>query len=350
MEECHKLLTDQVDDAILSLSLLEDDGGILSDVGLEHRCLDQFWIKGMQEDIAAMYCSLSLGFKDNDSTLTDSHSEGDRQSLRNSLAYLKSVPVKSSRSLETTYHPMTKWIINFRCHLWTRNLVIRHRVEDFQLGIESYQTQLNLTKPRWEATGFEYKHDYTVIDSPRAVTFRDRYGVQMIMRFNEIHKFSDGTLQQIDEALDYRVKEFQINRTNPGMNTRFWTKKDVDRSKDFIFAIPERLRQTYLFLGIWRSFVGGTDPGKATTSRRDLPRDNPLVSVEVLRYDYKRSYVRKNKGIGGTERSSMDLTQTRLSNTYTGNPVKEILLKMHYLITGRSSRIGAKMELETLVQ
>ncbi|GKB89649.1 hypothetical protein Tco_0961921 [Tanacetum coccineum] len=75
-------------------------------------------------------------------------------------------------------------------------------------------TQLNLTKPRWEATGFEFKHDFTIIDSPRAVIFRDRYGVQMIMRFNEIHKFSDGTLQQIDEALDYRVKEFQINRTN----------------------------------------------------------------------------------------------------------------------------------------
>ncbi|GJZ17979.1 hypothetical protein Tco_0554102 [Tanacetum coccineum] len=49
-----------------------------------------------------------------------------------------------------------------------------------------------------------------LIDSPRAVTFSDKYGVQMIMRFNEIHKFSDGTLQQIDEALDYRVKELKI--------------------------------------------------------------------------------------------------------------------------------------------
>nr|GEU51540.1 MAK10-like protein [Tanacetum cinerariifolium] len=58
--------------------------------------------------------------------------------------------------------------------------------------------------------GFKYKYDYTVIDSPRAVTFRDRYGVQMIMRFNEIHKFNDGTLHQIDEALDYRVKEFKV--------------------------------------------------------------------------------------------------------------------------------------------
>nr|GEY11249.1 E-beta-farnesene synthase [Tanacetum cinerariifolium] len=65
------------------------------------------------------------------------------------------------------------------------------------------------------------------------------YRVQMIMRFNEIHKFSHGTLQQIDEALDYRFKEFKINRMNPGLNTRFWTRKDVDRSKEFMFAIQK---------------------------------------------------------------------------------------------------------------
>ncbi|GJY86297.1 hypothetical protein Tco_0500323 [Tanacetum coccineum] len=204
--------------------------------------------------------------------------------------------------------PEDKKILTTAVNLWTRNLVIRHRVEDFQLGIESYQTQLNLTKPRWEATGFEFKHDYTVIDSPRAVTFRDRYGVQMIMRFNEIHKFSDGTLQQIDEALDYRVKEFQINRTNPGMNTRFWTKKDVDRSKEFMFAIQKRLKTRRIFRNL-ESFVGGRIREgdyrymfpRSRQSRRDLPRDNPLVSVEVL----------------------------RCSDTYTGNPVKEILLKMN---------------------
>ncbi|GJT90144.1 hypothetical protein Tco_1078989 [Tanacetum coccineum] len=123
------------------------------------------------------------------------------------------------------------------------------------VGLEQL-TQLNLTKPRWDATGFEFKHDYTVIDSPRAVTFRDRYGVQMIMRFNEIHKFSDGTLQQIDEALDYRVKEFRVNRTNPGMNTRFWTKKDVVRSKEFMFAIQKRLKTRRIFRNL-ESFVGG---------------------------------------------------------------------------------------------
>ncbi|GKB62755.1 hypothetical protein Tco_0918941 [Tanacetum coccineum] len=45
--------------------------------------------------------------------------------------------------------------------LWTRNLVIRQRAEDFQLSIKSYQTQLNLTKPGWDAKGYEFKHDYT---------------------------------------------------------------------------------------------------------------------------------------------------------------------------------------------
>ncbi|GJR97843.1 hypothetical protein Tco_0270017 [Tanacetum coccineum] len=130
------------------------------------------------------------------------------------------------------------------------------RVEDFQLGIESYQTQLNLTKPRWDATGFEYKHDFTVIDSPRAIIFRDKYGVQMIMRFNEIHKFSDGTLQQIDEALDYKVKEFKVNKMNPGLNTQFWTKKDVDRSKEFMFAIQKRLKTRRILRNL-ECFVGG---------------------------------------------------------------------------------------------
>nr|GEY76567.1 hypothetical protein [Tanacetum cinerariifolium] len=85
--------------------------------------------------------------------------------------------------------PKDKKILTTAVNQWTRQLVIRHRVEDFQLWIESYQTQVNLTKPQWTATGFEYKHDYTVIESPRAVIFLDKYRVQMMMHFNEIHKF-----------------------------------------------------------------------------------------------------------------------------------------------------------------
>nr|GEX50695.1 hypothetical protein [Tanacetum cinerariifolium] len=152
--------------------------------------------------------------------------------------------------------PKDKKILTTAVNQWTRQLVIRQRVEDFQLRIKSSQTQLNLTKPQWDATGFEYKHDYTFIDSPRAAIFQDKYGVQMMMHFNEIHKFSDGTLQQIDKALDYRVKEFKINRMNPSLNTRFWTKKDVDRCKAFMFAIQRRLKTRRIFRNL-ESFIGG---------------------------------------------------------------------------------------------
>nr|GFC21728.1 hypothetical protein [Tanacetum cinerariifolium] len=59
-----------------------------------------------------------------------------------------------------------KQMLSTAVKLWTRNLVIRQRVDDFQLDIGSYQTQLNLTKPGWDATGYEFKHDYTIIESP----------------------------------------------------------------------------------------------------------------------------------------------------------------------------------------
>nr|GEX43265.1 hypothetical protein [Tanacetum cinerariifolium] len=64
-----------------------------------------------------------------------------------------------------------KRMLSTAVNMWTRNLVIRQWVEDFQLSIESYQKQLNLTKPGWDAKGFEYKHDYTIIESPRTVVF-----------------------------------------------------------------------------------------------------------------------------------------------------------------------------------
>nr|GEU33150.1 E-beta-farnesene synthase [Tanacetum cinerariifolium] len=59
-----------------------------------------------------------------------------------------------------------------------------------------------------------------------------------------------------DEALGYRFKEFIINKMNPCLNTRFWTKKDVDRSKAFMFAIKRRLKTRRIFRNL-ESFVGG---------------------------------------------------------------------------------------------
>ncbi|GKA17997.1 hypothetical protein Tco_0697834, partial [Tanacetum coccineum] len=202
MEECHKLLTDQVDDAILRYNVSKPLllGGDSGHVTIQP---DFFFNK----DLEYLRYGRKMGR-----------------------------PALSISKMKAAYYP---------------NVGLEQ-----MLGIKSYQTQLNLTKPRWDAKGFEYKHDFTVIDYPRVVTFRDKYEVQMIMRFNEIHKFSDGTLHQIDEALDYRVKEFRVNRRNPGLDTRCWTKKDVDRSKGFMFTIQKRLKTRRIFRNL-ESFVGG---------------------------------------------------------------------------------------------
>ncbi|GJU68113.1 hypothetical protein Tco_1254372 [Tanacetum coccineum] len=205
MEECHKLLTDQVDDTILmynvskplplggdlghvtiqpdfffnkdleylrygrkmgrpALSILKMKAAYYPDVGLEQMVLDQMWIEEeCKYDVVAMYGHL------------------------NHLS------------------PEDKKILTTAVNLWTRNL--------------------------------------------------GKIWGSIFMRFNEIHKFSDGTLQQIDEALDYRVKEFRVKRMNPVLDTRFWTKKDVDRSKEFMFAIQKQLKTRRIFRNL-ESFVG----------------------------------------------------------------------------------------------
>nr|GEW09820.1 hypothetical protein [Tanacetum cinerariifolium] len=297
MEECHKLLTDSVDDPILrhnvseplplrgppgqvtiqsdfffnkdleylrygskgrhpALSISKIKVAYYPDAGLEQMVPDQFWIEEeCKYDIAVMY-GISHWWFQRQRFYIDRHTFEERD-----FKYLYPSDIEDLNLLNLQGHlnhlpPKDKKILTTAVNQWTRQLVIRQRVKDFQLGIESYQTQVNLTKPQWTATGFEYKHDYTVIESPRAVIFQDKYGVQMMMRFNEIHKFSDGTLQQIVEALDYRVKEFRINRMNPGLNTRFWTRKDVYQCNAFMFTIQRCLRTQRIFRNL-ESFVGG---------------------------------------------------------------------------------------------
>nr|GEU45618.1 copia protein [Tanacetum cinerariifolium] len=268
--ECHKLLTDSVDDPILknnvskplplggppgqvtiqsdfffnkdldylrygskgrrpALSISKIKAAYYPDAGLEQMMPYQFWInEECKYDIAAMY-GISHWWFQRQRFYIDRHtSAGDRSAVRTHMRILSVVRIEIFSMYGYDYMKkivlhradLNEHVIEERDFKYLypsdfEDLYLLNLQEDFQLGIESYQTQLNLTKPQWDATGFEYKHDYTVVDSPRAVIFRDNYKVQMMMRFNEIHKFSDGTLQQINKALDYRVKEFRINRMNP---------------------------------------------------------------------------------------------------------------------------------------
>ncbi|GJU76725.1 hypothetical protein Tco_1273795 [Tanacetum coccineum] len=115
-------------------------------------------------------------------------------------------------------------------NMWIRNLVIRNRVGDLQLRIESYQTKINLERPNWDAADYYFKEDYTI--------------------------FSDGTLTRVMEKLDHMVKDFHLFEYNKGMETRKWSEDDKRRSKDFITAIEKRLQIRRIFQSL-ESFVGG---------------------------------------------------------------------------------------------
>ncbi|GKE22480.1 hypothetical protein Tco_1433992, partial [Tanacetum coccineum] len=136
-------------------------------------------------------------------------------------------------------------------NLWIRNIVIRHRVEDLQLGIESYQTKLNLTQLNWDTSDFLFKEDYIIVHKPRVIIYKDRNDQE-----NEVHKFSDGTLTRILEKLDHMVKDYVLFKFNPGMEHRIWYEDDKRRSQEFIEVIERRLKIRRIFMSL-KSFVSG---------------------------------------------------------------------------------------------
>ncbi|GJR97965.1 hypothetical protein Tco_0270139 [Tanacetum coccineum] len=254
-----------------ALSILKMKAAYYLDVCLEQMVPDQMWIEEeCKYDVATMYGISHWWFKRQRFYIDRHTSEGDRRGVRTHMRILSVVRIEVFSLYGYDY---MKKIILRRADLQEHIIAERDfkylYPSDFEdLYLLNLQGQLNHLPPKdkkilttavnlWTRNlVIRQRHDFTVTDSPRAVTFRDKYGVEMIMRFNEIHKFSDDTLQQIDESLDYRVKEFKVNRMNPGLNTRFWSTKDVDRSKEFMFAIQKRLKTRRIFRNL-ESFVGG---------------------------------------------------------------------------------------------
>nr|GEW44314.1 hypothetical protein [Tanacetum cinerariifolium] len=141
-------------------------------------------------------------------------------------------------------------------NMWIINNVIRKRVEDLQLEIESYQKKLNLTELNWDASDFLFKEDYTIVSKPLAVIYKDMNDQKKMMRETEVRKFIDGMLNRILDNLDYMVKDFKLFKYNPSMEIRIWSEDDRRRSKKFMEVIEARLKTMRIFRSL-ESFVSG---------------------------------------------------------------------------------------------
>ncbi|GJW39726.1 hypothetical protein Tco_0065571 [Tanacetum coccineum] len=272
MEKCHKMFTDQIDWANpedldylrygskgsgQALSISKMKAARYHDFGLELLIPEHMWIDDVcTYDISASY-GISYWWFNRQKFYIDRHTaESSRKVVRTHIRILSVVRIKA---FSRYGHDYLKEITLRRADHQEYTIVKK----DFKNLYPSDFEDLNLLLLQGHLNHlpgsdicFEFKHDYTIIYSPRAVVFPVSNNERKIMWPNEIYKFSDGTLTNIIEALDYRVKEYKVNRLNPGMNTRFWTDKDVERSKEFIHAIERRLKTRRIFRNL-ECFVGG---------------------------------------------------------------------------------------------
>ncbi|GJX92612.1 hypothetical protein Tco_0347198 [Tanacetum coccineum] len=158
---------------------------------------------------------------------------------------------------------------NVSLRMFTRSIFIQRRVEDLHLGF----------------------------------IYQNKDKKNRLMRIDELHKFSDGTLNDVRTALNDRLKGIQMKY----LPQTIWRQSDKDKAGAMIQEIDKHLK-TRRIMGSLEKFVGQT-----FQNRRDLPRDIPLDSVVVLRYE-KRSKS-ENKGKVPTE-MELVLEQTQQGTSY----------------------------------
>nr|GEW28045.1 hypothetical protein [Tanacetum cinerariifolium] len=86
---------------------------------------------------------------------------------------------------------------NISLRMFTRSIVIQWHVEDLQLGVESYQKKLNLTKPDTYRSDLKRKEAYTAYSNPRGFIYQNKDKQNGLMRIDELHKFNDDTLNDV---------------------------------------------------------------------------------------------------------------------------------------------------------
>ncbi|GJS65424.1 hypothetical protein Tco_0679988 [Tanacetum coccineum] len=90
------------------------------------------------------------------------------------------------------------------------SIVIQRRVEDLQLGVESYQKKLNLTRPDTYRSNLKRLPTYSAYLNPRGFIYQNKDKKNKLMRIDKLHKFSDDTLNDVRTALDDILKRIRM--------------------------------------------------------------------------------------------------------------------------------------------
>ncbi|GJZ51171.1 hypothetical protein Tco_0605686 [Tanacetum coccineum] len=149
-----------------------------------------------------------------------------------------------------------RYALNVALRMYTQRIVIQERVEDLQLGVESYQKNLNLTKPDTHRLNLKRMTLYTAYPDIQGIIYEDELNRNRLMRSDELHKFSDGTLNHVRTDLNDIATGIEMDY----LPKRKWSKQDKKRARVMINAIDKKLIDRRLIRNL-EKFVGGRPYG-----------------------------------------------------------------------------------------
>nr|GEV50202.1 hypothetical protein [Tanacetum cinerariifolium] len=117
--------------------------------------------------------------------------------------------------------------------MFTRSLVIQRRVENLQLGIESFQKKLNLTRPDTYRSNLKCKTPNTAYSIPKGFIYQNQEKKNRLMSIDKLYKFSDDALNDVRSALNDTLKKIQMKY----VPQTIWREVDRERAGAMIQAI-----------------------------------------------------------------------------------------------------------------
>nr|GEW28625.1 retrovirus-related Pol polyprotein from transposon TNT 1-94 [Tanacetum cinerariifolium] len=145
-----------------------------------------------------------------------------------------------------------RFAFNVSLRMFTRSIVIQWRVEDLQLGVKSYQKKLNLTKPDTYRFDLKRKEAYTAYSNLIGFIYQNKDKQNWLIRIDELHKFSNGTLNDVRTTLDDCLKGIQMKY----LPQTIWKRSDKERAATMIQAINKQLKTRRIMRSL-EKFIGG---------------------------------------------------------------------------------------------
>ncbi|GJY72476.1 hypothetical protein Tco_0476179 [Tanacetum coccineum] len=134
------------------------------------------------------------------------------------------------------------------------------------LVIQNYQKKINLKKPDIYHSDLKEMTPYTAYPDIQRIIYEDEMNRNRLMHTDELHKFSDGTLNHVHTALNDIDQGIDMDY----LPKRKWSKQDKQRARVMIKAIDRKLRGRRLMQNL-EKFVG----------RRPYGGDLPLLERTI---------------------------------------------------------------------